>query len=335
MSKSRRAFLRDCGLVGATIAGGSMIPGMAFAQQSKKRKELTMYGPPVGPSVTLAHAAETDALSGLVENLNFTTYRDPDVLRTQFISGRWDLAGTPSYVAANLYNKGLKVRLMNIMTWGLLYIISADGSVKTIEDLKGQDIVMPFKGDMPDLVFQHIAKEKGMTDGKDYRLNYVGTPFEGLQLLLSGRATHAVLPEPAATAALLKGMKAAKKMNRVVSLQQAWGEVTGGAARIPQAGMMISEALLNEMPDLPDRLNASLARSTKWVVNNPTSAGRLGESYLSLKAPVIERSIPYSNFTLEKAKDIQPEIERFFTILAKSNPGIIGGKLPEDEFYLG
>ncbi len=335
MSKTRRQFLRDCGIVSAIIAGGTMLPSIAMASPKSKRKTLTMYGPPVGPSVTLAHTAQTNGLKGLVDNLEFNTYRNPDVLRTNFVSGRWDLAGTPSYIAANLYNKGMKVRLMNIMTQGLLYIVSTDENVKSIEDLKGQDIVMPFKGDLPDLVFQHIAKVKGMKIDKDFRMNYVGTPFEGLQLLLSGRAKHALLPEPAATAALLKGLKSGQKVNRVINLQEVWGEVTNGPARIPQAGMMISDSLLQEMPDLPAQLNDSLLRSTNWVVNNPTSAGRLGESYMGLKAPIIERSIPFSNFSLDKAKDIQSEIENFYSILLELNPAIVGGKLPDNDFYLG
>lgn len=335
MNKTRRQFIRDCGLLSGAVASSALIPSFSYASTNSKRKALTMYGPPVGPSVTLAHAAETNALIGLVDKLSFDTYRDPDVLRTNFISGRWDLAGTPSYIAANLNNKGLNVRLMNIMTWGLLYVISADGSISNIEALSGQDIVMPFKGDMPDLVFQYIAKEKGMQLGKDYRLNYVGTPFEGLQLLLSGRASHAVLPEPAATAALLKGLKSGKPLNRIINLQESWGEVTGGPARIPQAGMMISDSLLQEIPELPERLNKSLKKSTNWVLNNPTSAGRLGEAYMGLKAPIIERSIPYSNFTVDRAKDIQSELEQFFSTLAKINPAIIGGRLPNDDFYLG
>ncbi|WED23842.1 ABC transporter substrate-binding protein [Vibrio sp. JC009] len=335
MSKTRREFIRDCSLLGATVAAGSLFPGLAFATQNTPRKELTIYGPPADPSLPLAHAAENNALPGLVNNLGFNIYRDPDVLRTNFVTGRWEIAGAPSYVAANLHNKGMKVRLMNIMTWGLLYVISVDGSIKKMEDLKGQEIVMPYKADMPDLVFQHVAQKKGMVQDKDYRLNYVSTPFEGLQLLLSGRVKHAVLPEPAATAALLKSKKAGKKMARVINLQTMWGEATGGPARIPQAGMMVSDSLLNEMPQLPDQLHNSLQNSTDWVVSNPADAGRLGQKYMPLKAPVIEHSIPFSNFALVKAKDIQQEIEDFFTILAELNPGIIGDKLPGSDFYLG
>lgn len=336
MSKTRRQFLCDCGVMSTALIGSSLFPSMVFSKEGKKiREKLTMYGPPVSLSVTLARLADINALPDLVKDLDFGVYRDPDILRTNFITQKWDLAGTPSYVAANLYNKGLKVKLMNIMSWGLLYVVSLDEKIKTIEDLKGQDIVMPFKGDLPDLVFQHVAQQKGMKITKDYHLNYVSSPFEGVQLLLSGRAKHAVLPEPAATAIQLKALKSSKKIMRSISLQKEWGEVTGGPERIPQAGMMVSDSLLNEIPELPNRLNKVLLESTKWVLDNPASAGVLGKTYMPLKAPVIEKSIPYSNFTLVTAKEAQSELENFFSILAKNNPAIIGGKLPDDDFYLG
>ncbi len=331
MKQTRRTFLRHAGLTGAALLTSASLPLPTFAATGRK---LAMYGPPVGPSLIQAHVAETDGLAGLVSELTFETYRNPDILRTGFVSGRWELAGTPSYVAANLNNKGIPVRLMNIMTWGLLYCISTDGKVKRVEDLKGETIAMPFKADMPDLVFQHIAKQKGMKIGSDYKLHYVANPFQGIQLLLSGRVKHAVLPEPAATASLLKGLKSAKKVVRAFSLQNAWGEVTGGPAAIPQAGMMLKESLLQELPELPTKLNAALSRSTEWVINNPASAGRLGEAYLGMKAPIVERSIPYSNFRLRTAGEAKQEIESFYSILAESNPAIIGGKLPETGFYL-
>jgi len=330
MNQTRRRFLSNCGLAGAALLSGVALPISARAVPGRA---LMMYGPPVGPSLMQAHLTETGVLDGVSE-LGFEVYRNPDILRTGFVSGRWELAVTPSYVAANLYNKGIPVRLMNILTWGLLYVISADGKVKAVDDLAGQTVVMPFKADMPDLVLQHIASIRGMKAGKDYQLNYVANPFQGLQLLLSGRADHAVLPEPAATAALLRGLKSSKQLYRAINLQQAWGDTTGGEAAIPQAGMMISEALLQELPELPQELNASLANSTEWVVNNPASAGKLGEAYLGLKAPVIEQSIPHSNFRLTTAQDGREQIERFFGILAQGNPAIIGGKLPADKFYL-
>jgi NitT/TauT family transport system substrate-binding protein len=34
------------------------------------------------------------------------------------------------------------------------------------------------------------------------------------------------------------------------------------------------------------------------------------------------------------ARDARPALEKFFSALAESNPAIIGGRLPDDEFYL-
>lgn len=327
----RRTFLRQSSLAGAALLASTAVPSRTG---TASRRKLTMYGPPAGPSVILAHLAGSGGLADLVTDLGFETYRNPDMLRTGFVSGPWELAVAPSYVAANLYNKGVPVRLLNIMTWGLLYVISMDAGVSRFEDLRGETLAMPFKADMPDLVFQHVARTKGMQVGSDYRLNYVADPFQGVQMLLSGRARHAVLPEPAATASLLKGRKSGLRVTRAFGLQEAWGEATGGPAAIPQAGTVVGESLVQELPELPAKLNAALERSTRWVVDNPADAGRLAAAHLGVQAPVIERSIPHSNFRLRAAGGAREEIERFYSILAEASPAIIGGKLPDAAFYL-
>ncbi len=67
---------------------------------------------------------------------------------------------------------------------------------------------------------------------------------------------------------------------------------------------------------------------------NPTSASKLGEPYLGLKAPIVERSIPFSSLVGTSAAAVKGELEAFFTILAQENPAIIGGSLPPADFYL-
>ena len=331
MRQARRTFLCQSALAGAALVAGALAPGRTRAAS---RGELAMYGPPAGPSVILAHLAESDGLAETAMKIRFETYRNPDLLRTGFASGPWELAVAPSYVAANLYNKGVPVRLLNIMTWGLLYVVSTDADVSGLEDLRGETLAMPFKGDMPDLVFRHLARSRGMQVGSDYRLNYVADPFQGVQMLLSGRVSHAVLPEPAATASLLRGRKAGHRLVRALSLQESWGEATNGPAAIPQAGTVVRESLLQDLPELPAKLNAAIARSTEWVVDNPADAGRLAAAYLGVQAPVIERSIPHSNFRLRGAADAREEIERFYSVLAEASPAIIGGKLPDASFYI-
>ncbi|GAB4355909.1 MAG: ABC transporter substrate-binding protein [Gammaproteobacteria bacterium] len=331
MTIKRREFLS----LGAGLGIGAALGGLPLSAFAAARKELMIYGPPAAPSLVLAHMAEQGSLKGLVDDIGFQVYRGPDQLRTGFVSGRWEVAGSPSYVAANMYNRGIPVRLLNIMTWGVLYLLSRNAGVSKVEDLRGQTVAMFFKNDMPDLVFQTLMSHAGMKVGKDIKLQYVTTPLEGVQLLLSGRVDHAVLPEPAATGAIFRGLKSSQKIHRALDLQSAWGEMSGGDKRIPQAGMIVAADLVEKTPEIVTALHDGFVSSARWVNNNPASAGRLGEAYMKVKAPMIEKSIPYSNIEPVKAKEARPALEKFFQRLATINPGIIGERLPADEFYLG
>ncbi|AEV36441.1 ABC-type sulfonate transport system periplasmic component [Pseudovibrio sp. FO-BEG1] len=327
---TRRSFLSHSAGFAAAASIGGTLPIMANAAAPS----LSLYGPPVGPSVVLSYIANKGLLSEYTSKVDFSVYKSPDVLRAGFVSGDWKLAGTPSYVAANLSNKGLPVKMLNIMTWGMLYVLSYDGSVKSPADLAGEKIGMFFRNDMPDLVFGRVMQQNGLTEGKDYTLHYVSTPFEALQLLLSGRIKHCVLPEPAATAGMVKGKKLGKKIHRSIDLANEWASVTGGKGRFPMAGMMVHEDLLNAQPELIEGFHKACIEGTEWVKANPKEAAAIAAENIKLPAPVIAKSVPHTHLTAERAKDIQAELEQFYSILAEKNPSIIGGKLPSADFYL-
>ena len=327
---SRRNFL------GVSAAAGvvASLPSIAIANK-KSLSKLTLWGPPVGPSVALAHVAQSGTSRSMVDELTFRAWRTPDQLRAGIVSGDMQISGVPSYVGANLYNKGMPVQMLNIMTWGLLYMMSSNDKVQKLEDIAGKTVTMPFKNDMPDLVFQYITKKAGMTPGKDFNLNYAATPMEVVQMMMIGKADIAILPEPAATATMLKGKMNAVGVNRVLSVQQEWGKATGGPSRIPQAGMLVNKKLVEDHFDVVRAIQADCVRSSTWALNNPVDAALLAEDHLGVKAPVVELSMPFVNLETTLAADARKEMEDFFTRLAELSPKIIGGKLPDADFYLG
>ncbi|EPJ45368.1 MAG: ABC transporter substrate-binding protein [Osedax symbiont Rs1] len=327
MSISRRRFLS---LTGAGLAASSL-PSLLSANQGS---QLTIWGPPIGPSITLAHVAANGTSRSHIDHLDFKVWRTPDQLRSGIISGDMQLSGIPSYVGANLYNKGIPVQLMNILTWGLLYIVSTDGSIKSIADIAGKTITMPFKNDMPDLVFKYITEKAGMVNGKDFTLNYASTPLEVVQMMLSGRADICILPEPAATAAMLKGHSKGLQIHRSISIQEAWGEATGGSPRIPQAGLLVNRQLVDTSPDLLRAIQQDCVTSSAWAINNPAEAGVLAQDYIGIKAKITEKSMPFINLDATPAQTAKKELESFFAKLAELSPAIIGGKLPDNDFYL-
>ena len=325
-------FNRRDVLAGVT-ALGAVTPFSAGTVRAADFSKLTLWGPPAGPSVVLAHLASRNRLSDHGE-IDFQVWRTPDQLRAGFTSATMSVSVTPSYVAANMANRGAGVKLLNIMTWGLLYLMSSDDSVNGLGDLAGKTVVMPFKNDMPDLVTQHIVRSDGMVPGKDFDIAYVSNPLQALKMLIAGQASSAIIPEPAATGALLQGMMQSVPIRRVLSLQDEWGRVTGRAPRIPQAGMMVTRELLDARPELVRDLQAETVNSVAWTLNNPAGAGRIGAHYMGVKAPMIEKSIPFCNLAATPALEAREDLEHFFTILAETSPKIIGGKLPDDGFYI-
>lgn len=329
---SRRAFLTKATAMGAA----AMVPGLleVNALAAGKPGRLALYGPPAGPSVTLSRIAAGGALAKHVERVDFKVYKGPDALRAGFLRGDWKIAVAPSYVVANLANRGLPVRLLNIMTEGLLSVMSFDGAISKPADLKGKTIGMFFKNDMPDLVFGMVMRAHGLREGKDYRLHYTAAPNEAVRLLLSGRIRHCVLPEPAATVGFVKARKMGKKLHRAIHLSAAWAGVTGGAPRIPQAGTMVHESLLKSSPAVIEAYHAQCVAATKWVKANPGAAAKTASKYLKIPPPILRASVPHCNLVAHRAGSMRAEIEGFYKLLAKRSPAIIGGKLPDGNFYL-
>lgn len=333
---NRRDFIGASAAGAGTLlsggAAGTLLATPAIAKSGLDT--LTIYGPPAGPSIALAHLAQSGALKDHVKKVKFQVWRNPDQLRAGVLSGKMSITGTPTYVASNLYNRGIDVRMASVVTWGLLYVMSREGKLGSVADLKGQTIVMPFKNDMPDLVLRAMAAKLGMRPGRDYKLQYVGTPPQAMKLMIAGKAKMAVLPEPMATGSQMKGMQNGIAVTRALDLQKEWGRIMGGGSKIPQAGMMVTAKLLNERPELVAAFNKAMVQSGRWTRNNPSSAAAIGATYLGLKAPIIERSIPFSNIDVRSGKSSRGELERFYKVLKSMSPAIIGGRLPPAKFYL-
>jgi len=261
-----RAVMHVC-----VVCAFLLVTGIVHAQEQKLAK-LTLAGPSAAVSNALIHMVDSGALADLAEVVEFVPWRDPDQLRVMALDGRADVLAMPTNVAANLYNRGAKLQLINVSTWGVLWLVSRDPALKSLADLRGKELAMPFRGDMPDIVLQLLAEGQGMDVRKDLNLRYVASPVDAMQLLVMRRVDHALLAEPAASMALRKTGSfplsvIAPELHRSVDLQKEWGRVFARAARIPQAGIAVMGAL-RERPELVARIEAEYARALGWPVEN-------------------------------------------------------------------
>jgi len=307
------------------------------AAAHEKLPRLVLAGPFAAVSDPLIRMVETKALSDVAEDVRFVVWKNPDQMRALALNGETDFIATPSNVAANLYNRGAKLRLLNVSIWGVLWMVSREQGLETLADFKGKEIAMPFRGDMPDLLFQALAEKQGLDLKKDFNLRYVANPLDAMQLLIMRRVDHALLAEPAVSMALRKTRSfpvsvIAPDLYRSVDLQQEWGRLMGGEPRIPQAGIALANL------DLParvvDRFMEEYAKATQWCLEHPDEAGILVAKRIDMLTPeAVADSIRVSQFRHVPATTARKELEGFFRTLEARNPALIGGKLPDDGFY--
>lgn len=325
---SRRALVLG-GAVGAmTLA----VPALLRAQD--RLAELALFGPPAGPSVVLAHAVATNGFAAIAAKATMSAWRSPDELRAGLTSGGIQLSVMPVQAAANLYNRGFPIRLANIMTEGLLYIVAGDVGISSIPDLKGRSIAVPFRGDTPEILLSRLLAHHGIDAERDLKITYAGSPIEGMQLLLAGRVDAALTSEPSTTAAILQGKQGGKDIRRAIDLQQAWGEMTGSAPRLPQAGLAITGDFLQAHAGAVPAILNTIQTATAAVLADPATAAANAAKALGMPAPLLAASVPHSNLVARPAAEARTEIERMLSAMAGPDHKAIAGKLPDDGFYL-
>lgn len=326
------AVLTACSSKGApATAGSASAPGTGAGPLDILR---------VHTPTTLAYAAPMTSfgtyghLDGVVGEVKKDNWAGVDVLKSLLVNGETDLAATPSYAAANLFNKGVPVRLVAMQVWGMLYVIGPSGSAaQGLEALRGQQVGVPMPGNMPDLVFRYLLGQKGWNADSDLTIAPYPDGQGALNALLTGEIDYAVLPEHPASVSLAKAQQQGKSLERTVDLQSLWAEVTGGEARFPMAGLVMPGvltensalvgAVLSELEAAVADVNA-MSEETVAAISNAND----------VPAPVVKEVIPRLQLKIVAAADAKSELEDFYTRLSTLNPDIIGGSLPAADFYV-
>lgn len=324
MALTRRTFLATAG------AGGMLLASPAILRAAPAAR-LALYGPPAGPTVTLAHAVASGALADLASEISLTVWRTPDELRAGLTSGAIDLSVVPAQAAANLYNRGMGLRLVNVMTNGLLYVVAREGAIGSLADLAGKSLAVPFPNDTPDFVMRALLAQAGLTGS--VTLGSPATPMEAAQMLLAGRIDAAVLSEPVATVALMRAQQAGTTLVRAIDLQAEWGAVTGLGPVVPQAGLAVTQAFSSDHGDLIAPLQAALVAATQAVLADPAVAAGHASGPLEQPAPMLAASIPHANLTATPASAARPALEAMFGLMMTADAALLGGRLPDDGFY--
>lgn len=265
-------------------------------------------------------------------------WNSPDQLRALAVGGQADIFAVPSNIAAMFYNKGIDVKLLNISIWRAIWLISRSNDKKTLADFKGEEIAMPFKGDMPHIVFMELAKKQGLDPENDFKLVYVGSPMDAAQKMIMRRVDNALLIDPAVSIVIEKSKSGpislvAPDIYRSVDIQNEWGRVFNTDNEIPFAGIMAGASILEDTI-LINKFNIEYKKATKWCMAHPEETAELVIKYIpQLDEKGVAEAMRNVILRADNAQEAKDRLEDFFTVLYNSKPALIGGKLPDSNFY--
>ena len=298
-------------------------------QQQQESIEINVVAPQGAPTLSMIKMMKEKPSLGENIEVNYESVESPDVIASKLTSNEVDIAIIPTNLAATLYNKDVKYKLVGANVWGILYLAS-DKELNSINDLKGETISTIGRGLTPDVVFRYILSKNDIDPEKDLEIKYYNGGTELASSLIAGKDSVAVVPEPMLSKVLLKNNNIKVNLN----IQDEWSKATGLEGGYPQACLVVSEKLIEENPKAVEAFINEFEKSIDWVNQNPTQAGDYSEELeTGIDAKMLETGIERSNLKFVNAKDSKESIENYFNILFEYSPKLVGGKLPDEDFY--
>lgn len=253
-----------------------------------------------------------------------------------------DFAVVPANLAANLYNKGKDIKIIDIVTHGNLYMLGSREGTVSLGDLVGKVVHCIGQGNIPDLIFQYALTANG------YQLNFGDSPQpekvtityskEGgevmtklIQAKNKGLEAYGVLAEPAASTGISKGLF--EKMD----LQTMWQNQTESQIKgYPQA-VLIAVGDNNKNTKLIKAIRNVMRDNNSWLADNATKAVENIKNIYpqsNLPASLSSETIQRCNINSLNISDNKDYFNKLMQSLMTINNGAsIGEKMPDDGLF--
>ena len=271
-----------------------------------------------------------DSLSqGKRHSVQVKILNEPLQVRKMMIDGSADFVILPTTMAAIVYNKGLEYQLIAIPVWGTLYLFGSDTTITRWEDLRGKRVNVMAKGMTPDVLFRYLLQKNGINPDRDITLDYsFPTHIDLANAVAAGQTDIGVISEPLASMVIQRN----KTVRRIFDLSEEWSKYEG--IPIAETAFMAKKSVIKNNREMVEKLISGYEASTKWVNQNPDSAAMLIVKYNILpNYDVALNAIPRSNLKFIRAKGIRLQLEEYLNVFYQMNPDIIGGKIPDEEFF--
>lgn len=254
-----------------------------------------------------------------------------DELLPLLVKGELDIALVPSNVAAALYQKTEGgVTVIDINTLGVLYLITGDPEITEVGDLRDKRIYLTGKGTIPDASLHYILQHSGLRED-DYTLEYKSEPAEVAAILAQDSTAIGLLPQPFATAALMQS----ENLHIAFDLGAVWENCQGeGGSAMVTGVTIVRNAFLLEHGEMVETFLEQHQSSVAAIHEKPEAGAVLAvEAGIVAKEAVAREAIPKCNLVCITGEEMKSMLSSYLEVLAQFNEELVGGRLPEEDFY--
>lgn len=305
----------------------------AQAEPSENGETVIRVGGLKGPTTMGLVKLMEDAENGEAQNsYEFTMVTAADELTAMVAGNQVDIALLPANVASVLYNRTDKqVSVVDINTLGVLYLVSGDTSITSIDQLAGKTVYLTGKGTTPEYAFNYILSAAGLTT-EDVTLDFRSEATEVAAILAENPDAIGLLPQPFVTVALSQN----DSLSIIMDLTEEWDKLQAedSGSRLVTGVTIVNNEFLAEHPDLVDTFLEEHEASALYTDNHPAEAAELiAAAGIVAQAPIAEKALPYCNITCITGEDMKEALSGYLEVLYEQNPESVGGTLPDDAFY--
>lgn len=258
-------------------------------------------------------------------NMGFRVLTQPHDLAAALTKGEVEMAAIPGNLASTLYNRTEgEIITLAINTLGVHYILTDDESVKTIEDLEGKTIYSIGKGATPEVVLKDILEKNNI----NANIEFVNEAPEIGAVFKTKENTIAMVPEPFASVIL----KTNEDVNRAIDVNEIWREVNENNPIV--TGVFVARKdFVKENEEFVLKFLEEYKNSIETGKTDPEKIANIVEENEIVPEGLAKEVIPFIDMEFIEGSELELLFERYLTILFNYNPEIIGGELPNGDFY--
>lgn len=289
---------------------------------------LIMGPPSMGMGWFINEAKEGNTYN----NFNFEVGGvDYTALASKFNTGDYDIIHCPSNVGAILYNNNdLKedAVVVDIGNLGLLYVMTTDPSVQSMQDLQGRNVYSIGEGGPPEYTMGYLLEQEGLDN---VNMSFKSTPFEVLNLLQDEENSIALLPQPFVEVAKLL----VPGIYTPIDITEEWDSLNleSGAESVTTITIVRKSFLEEHEEAVVEYLNMC-KKSVDYCLENPKEAADWTDEFETfLNGEVAEAAVPYVNMCAITGQEMKDKLSGFLQIMYDYNPDAVGGAMPGDDFY--